>query len=739
MLDLDWRITFVNDEAARIMLESREVLLGRVLWDLISSDVAGEIRARYERARETGKTTAFEIQAVRTGRWLDVTAYPSPDGLAVHFRDVTERRNIREAMRLSEERFTLLSRATNDVIWDWNIESGGLWWNEAFETTFGFDRASVDPSLRSWTEPIPPDDRERVLASLKEALSEGRDTWASEYRFVHANGRAVYVVDRGFILRDQRGKPVRMIGSMVDISERRAAEERLREHAALLDKAQDAVFVRDLDDHIVYWNKSCERIYGWTSAEAVGQPVKSLIHGDPAEFLRATQQVFESGEWTGEIEQLTKGGKRITTVGRWTLIRSAEGRPKSVLSINTDITDKKRLEQQFLRAQRLESIGTLAGGIAHDLNNMLAPILMTTSSMLSDEADEERRQDLEVVEQAARRGAAMVRQLLVFARGHDGARMPLKVGDILGEVYRMMRDTFPKSIGIRLEVDESAWEIVGDPTQVHQLLTNLCVNARDAMPDGGVLTIAVEPCVLDEVYAEMNIDAKPGTYVLLRVEDTGTGIAPAAIDRIFEPFFTTKEVGKGTGLGLSTAHAIVRGHGGFINVYSEVGKGTRFKVYLPAEVPADVRERVELEQSGMPRGNGETILVVDDEEAIRKVASRTLERYGYRVMLASNGAEAVAMYAKHGDVIDLVLTDMAMPVMDGPATIVAITSINPRARIVGSSGLNANGNIAKAVDAGVRHFVPKPYTAEAMMRVLKRALSDTAVEGGEMQTSAARG
>jgi len=509
-----------------------------------------------------------------------------------------------------------------------------------------------------------------------------------------------------------------------DISQRREAEEHMREQAALLERAQDAIMVRTLDHRIRYWNQSAARLYGWSKNEVLGSSAETLLYDDPTAFRAATARVLTHGDWMGEIEQTTRHGRRVIVEGRWTLVRDDAGVPKSILAINTDITEKKRLEQQFLRAQRLESIGTLAGGIAHDLNNMLTPIVMTSSILLQDAQNAMIHEDLVGIQQCAERGAEMVRQLLIFARGSDGRRSRVGMRSIAADTQKMVRETFPKNITIQLTTGDELWDVEADATQMHQLLTNLCVNARDAMPEGGHLTIGLENTVLDEVYSGMNLEAHPGPHILLRVEDTGSGMTADVLDRIFEPFYTTKEVGKGTGLGLSTVHAIVRGHRGFIHVYSELGKGSRFKVYLPAAQAVTDRELARAEQYPLPRGQGELILVVDDEELIRNVARRMLERYGYRVVTAPNGAEAVAIYAQMPGQIALVLTDMSMPVMDGPSTIIALRSIDPKVRIIGSSGLNANGNVAKAMDAGVQVFVPKPYTAEAMLRTIRRVLSD---------------
>jgi PAS domain S-box-containing protein len=723
-LDREWRFTYLNAAAERLLERTRAELLDKVFWAEITELGGTTFDREYHLALAEGFPVYFEEYYAPLDRWFEVEAHPSHTGLAVYFRDATERRKGREALRKSEERFRLLARATNDAIWDWDLHSDAVWWNDGFTTLFGFGPDEVEPTIESWTTRLHPDDEPAVMSSLRAAVEGDAQRWAGEYRFRCKDGSYAFVLDRGHILRDDAGRATRMIRGMTDLTERKRAEERLREQATLLDKAQDAIMVRDLDHHILYWNRSAERLYGWTAAEAVGRCAKDLLHPDPAAFAAAAEATVSAGEWVGELEQVTRDRHALAVEGRWTLVRDDRGEPKSILAINTDITARKKLEAQFLRAQRLESIGALAGGIAHDLNNVLLPILLTVSLLRDEETDAARREDLVTIETNAERGADMVRQLLSFARGADGRRSRVDLGEIAVEIQKMVRDSFPKDISFTLGVETETWEVNADPTMVHQLLTNLCVNARDAMPRGGALTLEIERAVLDEVYAGMHPEARPGPYVVMRVEDTGMGISPEIVDRIFEPFFTTKELGKGTGLGLSTVHAIVRNHGGFINVDSEVGKGTRFQVYLPAAVDDHASEEAAVIEASLPRGAGELVLVVDDEESIRSVARRTLERFGYRVLLAANGAEAVAQYAMHRDEVAVVLTDMAMPVMDGPATIVALKTMNPKVRIVGSSGLNANGNVAKAMGAGVQHFVPKPYTGDTILRVLRKVLSE---------------
>ena len=505
--------------------------------------------------------------------------------------------------------------------------------------------------------------------------------------------------------------------------EHRRFEQKVREQAALLDQTSEAIFVRDLDDRITYWNRGAERLYGWSSAEIVGRPAaETLRRADPAENERARaaqEQVIATGEWVGEVNTVSKAGRSLLVAARWSLLRDDRDEPRAVLTMHADITEKRQLEAQLMRRQRLESIGTLAGGIAHDLNNVLTPILSSLAMLREDETRPDRLEGLAVLEASAQRGAAMVLQILAFARGEpQGPHKLVDVVAIATEVVKMIRETFPKDISPVLRARETTWPIVGDPTQIHQLVTNLCVNARDAMPNGGVLTLAIDGVMVDDAYAERSAGAPPGPYLRVRVEDTGSGMTPEVRDRIFEPFFTTKRSGEGTGLGLSTCHAIARNHRGFIMVSSELGRGTRLDVYLPAEIVTAERVVTTATKAQLPRGRGELLLVVDDEDAIRKVARRILERHGYQVLVAGNGGEAVALYGAHAGEIAAVITDMSMPIVDGPTAIAALQAINPSVRIVGSSGLDADGKAAKARALGVTDWVWKPYTADDLLRML---------------------
>jgi len=505
--------------------------------------------------------------------------------------------------------------------------------------------------------------------------------------------------------------------------ERLESDARIRQQASLLDKAQDAIFVQDLDFRITYWNKGAERLYGWTEREALGQSTSTLLYPDRPHMREATDRLMTKGEWSGEIEHLRRDQRRITVEARWTLVRDDLDRPHSVLAINTDITERKKIESQFLRAQRVESIGTLAGGIAHDLNNVLAPIMMSIGLLKLTPREEDELRVLNTIELSARRGADMVRQVLSFARGIEGHHMPLPPRHLIADVVSVIAETFPKSIRCETEVPHDVWRIIGDLTQLQQVLLNLCVNARDAMPNGGKLTIKAQNIEIDEQYVKLNHEGRAGPHVAIEVSDTGTGIPADIRPKIFDPFFTTKEIGKGTGLGLATVMTIVRSHNGFIRVSSEVGSGTTFEVYFPGEKLFESAAEA-LPGAKLPRGDGQCILIVDDEASVRMVSQKTLEAFGYRVITAKNGAEAVAIYAKHKEEIAAVVTDMMMPIMDGPALIHALARIEPDVRVLAVSGLNANEAPAHAIRGMPKHFLQKPYTADTLLTALNRVLTE---------------
>ncbi|MEM6752459.1 MAG: response regulator [Cyanobacteria bacterium P01_C01_bin.38] len=504
---------------------------------------------------------------------------------------------------------------------------------------------------------------------------------------------------------------------------RKQTEQKIREQAALLDVATDAIFVRDLDNKILYWNKAAERLYGCQKNEALGREIVELWQEKKISEIRtALNTLLKNGSWEGELHQTTKFGKEIIVESRWTLLKEYENKAQAILVVNTDITQKKQLESQFLRAQRLESIGTLSSGIAHDLNNVLAPILMTAQLLESQLDDERSKRLLPILINNAKRGANLVKQVLSFTRGMEGDRTLVQPKHLINEIKQVVTETFPKTIQVSSEIARDLWMIKGDATQLHQVMMNLCVNARDAMPNGGKLTICATNFIVDENYAQMHLDASNGSYIMISVADTGTGISPEILDRVFEPFFTTKELGKGTGLGLSTVLGIVKSHGGFINVQSDINKGSNFQVYLPAQ---EINQRSSEVEVDYPKGEGELILVVDDEDSIRDITKKSLESYNYKAITASDGIEAIALYAERRDEISVVLTDIIMPVMDGLTTIRTLQKINPEVKIIAVSGLISNEKVNAITEIGIKAFLSKPYTAQQLLQTIGNVKTDS--------------
>ena len=645
--------------------------------------------------------------------------------------DITERKQLENTLAQEEHLFRSFMDSIPDLVYFKDARSRFIRANQALANRFGlpnpaallgqtdFDFFSEEHARAAY------EDEQEIMRTGQPVIGkEEKETWP---------GRAdTWVLTSKMPLRDTDGKIIGISGISVDITAQKRAEDQIREQARLLDLAHDAIFVLDQTNHIAYWNKGAERIYGWSAAEALGKsPVDLIFKGAPTPQLRAVMEtVNEHGEWGGELDEFTKEGKPITVYGRCSRTCDEQGRQKSVLFINSDITDKKRIEAQFLRSQRLESVGTLAGGIAHDLNNVLAPLLVSVELLKTKVTDAAGQKLLDTLETSVLRGAKLVKQVLAFGRGVNGDRLPIQPKLVLREIEQMIHETFPKAVELQTHSAANLWLVTGDATQLYQVLLNLCVNARDAMPGGGTLSIQFENVVLDDIYAGRNPEAKPGPYVVIQVTDTGTGIPKEIQDKIFDPFFTTKVPGKGTGLGLSTCYSIVKNHGGFINLYSESGKGTVFKVYLPANTSPALAASLAKARGELPSGHGELVLVVDDEEAVREVTRKTLEFFGYRVLTAINGAEAVAVYRQRQPDIAVVLTDMAMPVMEGPESIIALKAINPEIRIIGMSGLDSQSSLSKAngTSRSLKHFIQKPFTAETLIHTLHQVLHPQAVK-----------
>ncbi|MHB1078384.1 MAG: PAS domain S-box protein [Prosthecobacter sp.] len=511
--------------------------------------------------------------------------------------------------------------------------------------------------------------------------------------------------------------------------ERRQAETSLRESEKrfrqFAETIEEVFWMTDpTGNEMIYVSPAYEKIWHRTCASLYANPLSWLgsVHPEDRERIeQATAAKRTRGEYDERYRILRADGTQRWIHDRAFPVRDSHGAVLRIVGTAEDITESKQVEAQLLRSQRMESIGTLAGGIAHDLNNVLTPIMMSIELLKLQETNQQRLNIFSTIENSARRGADMVQQVLSFARGVEGRQLAVQMGRLLREIEKIANETFLKNIQVRSSIQTDLWGVQGDSTQLHQVLLNLCVNARDAMPNGGMLKLSASNVVLDEQCGVLSPDAKPGRHVLIEVEDSGAGMPHDVLERIFEPFFTTKETGKGTGLGLSTTLAIIKGHQGFLRVQSEIGEGSKFQVYLPANDSSDMQQDTPSETT-LPRGNGEWVLVVDDEDTVRQIISQTLQAFGYRVLLAADGVEASTIFTARQEEIAVVLTDMMMPVMDGLATIQVLMRLNPQVRIIAASGLGVKDMVARAMGAGVKHFIPKPYSAETLLKTLAEVL-----------------
>jgi PAS domain S-box-containing protein len=725
LLDTKGILLEANRTALNAITATPDDVVGQAFWATPwwthSPDLQIQLQQGVERAA-TGELVRFEAKHfLADGSFIIVDFSLSPifddTGKVVMLipegRDITDRKQIETALQESRSRYRALATSAPVGIFQTDAAGSSVFLNQQCLELLGVPL--TEALGQGWANYLHPADRESVYTQWINAVQAKRE-FTSEHRFVTPQGRLNWVFAKAIGIYDDTGTVTGYIGTLMDITDRKAGEQKIQEQAALLNVTTDAIIVRDLDSRIQFWNNGAESIYGWTATEAIGLMATQLFYVEiPPEVQIATQTVQQGGSWQGELHKRTKAGREVIVSSRWTLIRDEVGNPRSVLIVDTDITEKKSLEQQFLRAQRLESLGSLASGIAHDLNNVLTPIVGAAQllPLTLPNLDARSQRLLNMLVESSKRGSGLVKQILTFARGMDGERSMLQVRHILAEIISVARQTFPKSIEINLNLDsEDLWLVSVDATQIHQVLMNLFVNARDAMSNGGSLTASAENIIIN-TDLRLSLQLPAGSYILITVTDTGIGMTSEMLEQIFDPFFTTKETG--TGLGLSTVQGIVKAHGGSIAVESEIGQGTCFKIYLPA---IDRREaEIPTVDEDLYDGKGQLVLVVDDEMAIREITKELLETYNYRVMLASDGIEAIDIYAQNHRSIAIVLVDMMMPNLDTPSIILALQQINPQVRVVVMSGsyLNLEAIVQRQ---NVSAYLTKPFTTAQMLQTL---------------------
>ncbi|HEY3900553.1 MAG TPA: PAS domain S-box protein [Chthoniobacter sp.] len=663
-----------------------------------------------------GARNEFEVEypchAPDRKRWFRLHVRPLSEegrGVVLAHEDITQRYEAQEKLKL----FRNLVDQSNDTIEVIDPETGRfLDVNAKGPAELGCTREEyLSRRVADIDNSFPPENWGRIVTQMRTAgfvSGEGNHRRADGTMFPIEFNAKVVRLDRDYVVAVIR-----------DITERRRAEQRVRQQAAMLDMARDAILIRGFGDHVItFWNKGAERLYGWTAEEAVGRDVGALIYSDLAKREQIDGELLEKGDWRGEVHHLARNGAAIIVGTRATLVRDAEGNPQSVLVINTDITEQKELEIRFLRAQRMESLGTLASGIAHDLNNILCPIQLTAPLLRRDLPEEAREKIVTNIVTSAKRGRDIIRQVLAFGRGFGGEHRLLRLSSVVEASLGIVGETFPKDIAIETSFPSDLWLVIGDATQLQQVLLNLCLNARDAMPQGGRLRIAARNLDLTDSDAERLPGVKPGSTVLLEVSDTGVGIPREIRESIFDPFFTTKPHGNGTGLGLSTVLGILKSHGGHIAFQSEIGHGATFRIHLPASREISGADGASPHFSLPPAGHGECVLIVDDEIQVRDSAVLVLESHGYRTHVASDGVEALAIFSKYRADIAVILTDLMMPNLDGLALIGAIRKLDSDVPVIASTGLETKTHLAALEEMKINGLLAKPYGPEDLLRSL---------------------
>lgn len=633
-------------------------------------------------------------------------------------------RRTEAALRENEERFRQITENVVELIALLDLNARRIYANPAYRDLLG-ERA-MQLGADAFAE-VHPEDRERARATFAEAMATGV-AQRVEFRLVLPGGSQRQLESHLSILRDGSGGIANALLVSRDVTARREAEARLREQASLLDRARDAIIATDLDHRVAYWNASAERLYGWKAGEVFGHRLDDLGLGfDSARFATARAKLLCTGEWRGEFRLRTKHGDTVIVESTWSLVIENDGRPRSILYIDTDVTERRKLETQLVRAQRMESIGTLAGGVAHDLNNVLTPILLSIDLLAAKAGSDEDRLLIEKTKASATHGAALVQQLLAFARGAEAKRIRLDPATALAELRALIRQSLSASIQLSIPASDRPWPIQADVTQFNQVLINLCINARDAMPHGGVIEIVTRNVSVGSDLAGANPGARPGPYVRISVIDTGSGIPPGILEKIFDPFFTTKAAGKGTGLGLSMVAGILKSHGGFVQVESEPGRGSAFHLFFPAlqqTTPPPSRE----DSAPAVRGAGEGILLIDDEPAVRETLQLLLQRAGYRVFAAGDGHAGIEEFQRHRGEVSLVITDMMLPDQIGTEVVKSLRRLDATVPIIAISGMMGSGDFDE-----LTHLTPaveclaKPLSPSALLRAVRRGLPLTRV------------
>ena len=726
----------VNTSAASFLGKSREELLGRRCWEVVHGTPFPLEGCPVLKMRESLKRES--LNAWMGEKCCDIIVDPLFDadgGLfgAIHIiNDITERMQAEDALRESEEKFRhLFEHATLGT--SMTYFTGEIHVNKALCDLLGYSRE--DLVNRNWQEITHPDDIAMTQTYIDDLMSGKQGSVRFVKRFLHKNGTVVLAELVSSCQRDHQGKPLYLLTTVIDITERLKNEAALNRLEQAVQSSGEIILMGGLDGIITFINKAFSDTYGYEPEEVVGKQTPRILDSgeerdeDHGEFWKT---LLEKKTFTREYLNKAKDGHLVPMEIAANPIINTQGDVIGFLAIQRDITERKcakekfeKLQQELFQAQKLESVGTLAAGIAHDFNNILGIILGYSDMMKLGGADPAIIKNATgVIAEAVERGAGLVRQILTFARQTDALMGPLSLNILIKEIAKMFGETFPKTIVVDVDVDQNLPLILADAAQMHQLLLNLSVNARDAMPDGGRLTIGTE--VVDgKNIGDPFLAATGQPYVHLWISDTGTGMSPEVVSHMFEPFFTTKPKGKGTGLGLSVAYGVVTKHQGQIRIESVPGAGTTFHIYLPAYNDTPGKRNWEEDSKGAAAGGHETILVVEDELNISDLLVAMLRSKGYRPIYAKDGKEAMKLYGEHADTVDIVLSDVGLPEASGIDVFTYVRSIHPDAKVIMASGYFEPEQEAKLLDAGVSAIIQKPYKPSEVFKTIRDVLDGT--------------
>jgi two-component system cell cycle sensor histidine kinase/response regulator CckA len=645
-------------------------------------------------------------------------------------QDRTLRRRADDALRLSEERYRLLAENTSDVIALYDRRGNAVYVSPSVQHLRGYRPDEV--IARPLIDQLAPGSRDLALRVFREEMeierSERADPARSrtvEFELLCKDGTTVWTESKLTAVRDSSGSFAGFVAVARDITERRRVEETLRDTSqtlrTLIDVSVLAIVVLDRDERVTLWNNAAARLFGWSAQEVLDRPLPTVPEDKRAEFDEGRVRIRSGEDVVYETQRRRKDGSLVDVLKSSAALFSAQGELAGGMATLVDITERKQLEEQLRQAVKMEGIGRLAGGIAHDFNNLLTVIGGRSYILLSQlPADHPMRRDLLIIQQTCDRATALTRQLLAFSRKQVLAPAVIDLNKIVSGMRTLLERVLGEDVGLVLDLDPSLGHVTADPGQLEQVLLNMAVNARDAMPEGGQLTLETRHVDVDPTYARQKVELTPGPYEVLSISDTGVGMDAATVVRAFEPFFTTKAVGKGTGLGLATAYGIVKQSGGHITVSSEPGSGTTFRIYLPRTESSESAPVAVAE--ALARRGTEVVLLAEDEANLRALTREILASEGYTVLESQDVEDALRIAERQDGTIHLLLTDVVMPHMNGRALAEAVKRFRPDAKVLYMSGYTDNAIVHHGVlDPGTA-LLEKPFTPAALARKVREVL-----------------